>query len=308
MLRKWINRMIDGPETKPPRGARFAAFGKHPGWLDHMDEIGLDSDRLVGLRRVLYTEGINGNIDRGAWKPRDGGEEPIPFGHSFLWRLGRDGLLGRLRASTDGRGRSLYPIVLAVDVVDLPILPAAEAMLPILRETEDALTATGSADEARRLIHEAAGRIRSIASSVSVNDHASRGGLAAVADHPDLGPARAGLHRVLYQIEREVGPLSGDAPAGGRAHHIRVPRCAETPEEGLFNWLSAANRLFPPGWMVMLIAPDHARWLDLIVGTPTVSQFFCLRATPEQIPLSSEIPYSIEPSFVARVDGLVGGA
>ena len=45
-----------------------AAFGKHPGWDDHIEEIGLDSDLLVKAKRLLYTEGIAGNIDSGAWE------------------------------------------------------------------------------------------------------------------------------------------------------------------------------------------------------------------------------------------------
>lgn len=307
MFRKWFNRMIDGPESKPARSAQLAAFGKHPGWMDHMDEIGLETDRLVGLRRVLYTEGINGNIDRGAWKKKDGAEEPIPFGHSFIWRFGRDGIVGRLRASTDGRGRALYPIVLAADVVDIPILDAAASILPVLQETENQLVATTSADAARQIIHQAANRVRAIGASAVVSPAPAQHGLSSMADHEDFAPDRSGFHRVMYQIERDVGPLTGEAPAGGRAHHIRVPRCAATPEEALFRWLNAAGRLFPAGWMLMVIAPDAAPWVDLIVGMPTVNQFFCLRATPDQLPLSSEIPYTIEPAFVAKVEGLLSG-
>ena len=41
---------------------RVAAFGKHPAWNDHVEDIGLESEPLVDLRRNLYVEGIGGGV------------------------------------------------------------------------------------------------------------------------------------------------------------------------------------------------------------------------------------------------------
>src|SRR5262249_6263883 len=53
--------------SAPRRGeVHVAAFGKHPGWDDHV-ELGLDTTRLAEVRQWLYVEGIAGNVDSGAW-------------------------------------------------------------------------------------------------------------------------------------------------------------------------------------------------------------------------------------------------
>jgi hypothetical protein len=64
-----------------------AAFGKHPGWDDHIEEIGLDSALLVNAKRVLYTECIGGNIYSGVWEKLEP-EKQLPFGHTFFWARG----------------------------------------------------------------------------------------------------------------------------------------------------------------------------------------------------------------------------
>ena len=37
---------------------QLAGFGKHPAWDDHIDDLGLSTETLVIIRRVLYSEGI----------------------------------------------------------------------------------------------------------------------------------------------------------------------------------------------------------------------------------------------------------
>ena len=69
---------------KPP-SLNLGAFGKHPGWDDHIDDLGLETDRLVEVRRRLYAEGISSNVDSGAWdKLEDGARLPV-FEHLILW-------------------------------------------------------------------------------------------------------------------------------------------------------------------------------------------------------------------------------
>src|SRR5438874_1572363 len=99
-----------------------AAFGKHPGWDDHIEEIGLDSAQLVNAKRVLYTECIGGNIDSGVWEKLDS-DKQIPFKHTFYWRTGEPGaglLVGKMWASRDGKGRTKYPMIVCAQVEGVP--------------------------------------------------------------------------------------------------------------------------------------------------------------------------------------------
>ena len=50
---------------KRPGSAHVGAFGKHPGWDDHLDDIGLNTEPLIAAKQYLYVQGIGGVIDAG---------------------------------------------------------------------------------------------------------------------------------------------------------------------------------------------------------------------------------------------------
>src|SRR2546425_1786022 len=58
---------------KPSGEARvtLAAFGKHPGWDDHLPGLGLETELLVQIKQVFYVRGIGGQIDSAAWERID---------------------------------------------------------------------------------------------------------------------------------------------------------------------------------------------------------------------------------------------
>ncbi len=66
---KSLSRLLSA--AKPAPQLHLAAFGKHPGWNDHTDDLGLDTDALVNAKRLLYVQGISQNIDSGAWDKID---------------------------------------------------------------------------------------------------------------------------------------------------------------------------------------------------------------------------------------------
>src|SRR5580704_13997541 len=107
-------RPAPGAAGAPPR-LTLAAFGKHPGWDDHMPGIGLETETLAYIKQTLYVTGIGRQIDSGAWEKLEADKRQESFDHTFLWlRLGHL-VLGQLWSSKDGKGRSKYPMVLCVD-------------------------------------------------------------------------------------------------------------------------------------------------------------------------------------------------
>src|SRR5262249_40089588 len=95
----------------------LAAFGKHPGWDDHIPGIGVETEFLAYVEKTLYDGGIRGQIDAGAWAPEKlGADKRLQgFDHVFLWLSPGHVLLGQMWSSTDGKGRLNYPMVLAID-------------------------------------------------------------------------------------------------------------------------------------------------------------------------------------------------
>ena len=92
----------------------LGAFGKHPGWDDHLDALGLDTEALILAKQHFYVQGIGGVIDSGVWDNAVQGGVIPEFKHLFAWSSGADLLVGRLWASADGKGRARYPMIACV--------------------------------------------------------------------------------------------------------------------------------------------------------------------------------------------------
>ncbi len=74
--------LLEDPRRLSPTGrfVALAAFGKHPGWDDHIEptpsgitpaDLGLETESLNLAKTVLYINGIGGQIDSGAWEKLD---------------------------------------------------------------------------------------------------------------------------------------------------------------------------------------------------------------------------------------------
>ena len=58
-FQKFAARIISGP-ARPPMLA-ISIFGKHPGWDDHMEDVGHQFPEMLAFKRMLYVEGIGGS-------------------------------------------------------------------------------------------------------------------------------------------------------------------------------------------------------------------------------------------------------
>src|SRR5688572_13318798 len=127
----------------------LGAFGKHPGWDDHIDDIGLETESLVAAKQLLYVQGIGGQI--GAWEKLDAGAQ-IPFRHVFVWQRDQQLLVGRMWASSDGKKRTRYPMVVCAHCIGVSVDLVLDTLLAWLEEFQLRAVATRSADDVRAMV------------------------------------------------------------------------------------------------------------------------------------------------------------
>jgi hypothetical protein len=322
---KSLSRLLGGsPKVEP--AVYLAAFGKHPGWNDHIDDQGLETHELINAKRLLYVQGISQNIDAGAWDkldPQDPGAAVAAisrldlFCHEFLWHMpGTDGpvlLAGRLWSSSDGKGRSKYPMVVCSQVNGMPDRFAALVVLPFLAQVHEQCAAATSAETVRQTIRNQRAALQTRMKEPLAGGPLSGAQVAAVARHPDLGAGDAGgggFHRIVYQFVRGMAAYRPGGAGKGtvmRPEQIRVPRCGMTSAEALWFWLRFASTLLNQGASMLLLSPDQSQapWVDLIVGEPAPANIFCIKAGPKNLPLTSDIPYTLEPGLVKAIDAHV---
>jgi hypothetical protein len=307
---------LTGVSSAP--GVRVTAFGKHPGWDDHVDALGDQGPLLAELRAQLYDQGIAGNIDAGQWdKPGQPDEARLrPFGHVLLSATGGGGagaseselVVARLWPSRDGRGRTRYPMVAAASCVGVGADAALSRVLPQLQVLEEALRGAGDAAAARRAVDEAGERLRSIGPGTGA-EAIGAGAMGALLDRAEFGPERRGLLRVLYQVRTEMGAFlrgsKGEAPAQGRA--IRLPMSRGVAHDRALGEAYALVRaLVRPGVRVTVIRPLEDDWVDVVVGSLSAGAVACLRQGASRLAPSTEIPYSVGEDDRAALLALLG--
>jgi hypothetical protein len=321
---KNLTRLLGG--GKPEAELYLAAFGKHPGWNDHTDDMGLDTEALVEAKRLLYVQGIGQNIDAGAWdklEPSTPGEPPgvgrlEEFRHDFLGHMSEQPsilLAGRLWSSLDGKGRDKYPMVLCSQLNELPLRFAADVVFPFLTQVQERCVAATSAAAVRELVDSERIQLRMRINDVRAPLPLSAREMLRVATHPDMnatGGGREGFYRVVYQFVSSMSayrPMAGSSTSSRylpkRAEQIRVPACGLPPQEALHFWLRFALTFLAASTPILLFAPDlgsSTAWVDLIVGDATPANVFCIKAGTRALPLTSDIPYTLAPAFVKSMD------
>ena len=335
-----------------PPIVRLAAFGKHPAWNDHMEDIGLDTLALLEAKRYLYLQGISGQIDSGAWdtpappprgtqdtglrtpaqglwtqdtatantlarqRPIENRESKIQnFHHWLLWQRPGELLLGRLLASTDGKGRARYPFVLLAHIINLPLAPALETLAPLIFDAARNARAATTQDAVRSIVTETRARLNTLAQNAPDIP----------APLPDsLSPALTptGWTRLYHALATQLPGYAPDSHPGPDTpcRHLRLPPAAESPLQSLLWWNAFLLTQLSPQVPLLLIAPDEAehpdqpehpnpqspppnpkspiqnpKFLDLIVGEPASQHFRCLLTPLAALPVVTDTPYDPSP-------------
>jgi formylglycine-generating enzyme required for sulfatase activity len=292
----------------------LGAFGKHPGWDDHVEDLGLETSSLISAKVLFYIQGIGGEIDAGAWEKLDETQRVPAFNHVFVWHRPGQVLIGRLWSSSDGKGRTRYPMVVCAHCSGVSLGWALDQVLPRLEQIERACLATQSAAEVRSILGRYRAELRNVASGQMTDlgpPSLDTAFLTRFAARPELGPQQEGWMRTFYAVQNQFGAFArgrfnpkADASTI-RPQQIRVPRAADSIPKSILQWCNFFLTQVDPQTPLLLTLPLEEQWVDVTAGEPTSQEVFCLRASPKSMPLASEVPYNLSEDFRERVRGLL---
>jgi tetratricopeptide (TPR) repeat protein len=287
-------------QTRPGEARlSLAAFGKHPGWDDHISGIGVETEVLAHVKQSLYVGGIGRQIDLGSWEKLDSNRRVEGFDHTFLWFRNGHTLLGRFWSSVDRKGRTKYPMVLCIDSEGLGTGFLMSRGLAELERLRESCQATNSDAQVTSECGAAQDRLRAMLASSSAESPLAADLKQRFVENPALGPGKVGSLRVLHELDNALQVAAGNRAAASaalatlRPYHIRVPLCFNSPNEGLLVWAEFLRNILPHAVSLLLVARNGVDWLDVLVGEPTGEDFFCLQASPQALPLASAIPYEL---------------
>jgi formylglycine-generating enzyme required for sulfatase activity len=308
--------MEDVPRAVPGANKQvfLGAFGKHPGWDDHVEDLGLETFSLVEAKKLFYVQGIGGEIDSGAWEKLDESQRLPAFKHVFVWQRPGQYLIGRLWSSSDGKGRTRYPMVVCAHCAGVSLGWALHQVLPRLEQIEQACVTTQSAAGVRAILDQHRADLRAVASGQTTDispPSLDTAYIAKFAARPELGPQQEGWQRILYALQSQCGAFARgrfnakSVASTIRPQHIRVPRAADSIPKAIVQWSGFFLTQLDPQTPLLLTVPLEEQWLDITLGEPASQEMFVLRATPKAMPLASEVPYNLSPEFRERARQLI---
>ncbi len=281
----------------------LGAFGKHPGWNDHMDPIGLVTATLVEAREIIYG-GIAHQIEHAAWD-KAGAAKVLPgFDHVVHWRRLNESLTGLIWSSQDGKGRALYPMIIVAHCVTRSFTWLGGDLLPALEDVKAKCRGTNAAAVVTAHIKGVEQALQTKLPDNAKVPSEPGPGVAAWAAHMAKEPAA--LRRVLHHLRRNFalftpGSLEwckGEKQAMSRT--LRLPQIpGASPAESLNAWLSFLATQLDPAVPFLGLLPTGGNWLDVIVGEPAAADFFLLRARSSEVPVVTDIPYEFDAGSAA---------
>jgi hypothetical protein len=288
-------------ETAPR--IHLGAFGKHPGWDDHIDDIGLETESLLLAKQILYVDGIGGQINAGEWEKLGDGQALAEFNHVFAWKRGDALLLGKIWSSRDGKNRTKYPMIECFHCENIPFDRALMNLLPILDRLELQCKEASTADEVRALFLLSQEELKVSLAAVD-GDLSGEDQYPIPAQFTELlgvGAGHEGLYRILYYVETQMAPyLTGGKKDDGaqlRPGQIRLPAAVDFPAESLSFWMQFLEAQLEKDVPILLSSPARQSWLDATIGEPATREFYSLRAMTDVVTVASEIPYTITDEF-----------
>ncbi|MDT8302284.1 MAG: hypothetical protein RQ760_12430 [Sedimentisphaerales bacterium] len=310
-IKRFIKRLIPKGQNSPLEKVFVAAFGKHPGWDDHIDDIGFETDIFITVKRLLYIQGIGGNIDSGSWDALQKNQPIEEFKHDLVWFMGDNLIVGRIWSSRDGKGRTSYPMVVCAQCRQLSLEWVLNNVLPLLERVEEACAATISAAEVRLTIENTQKEIRQLTQQCELSPILppfDTDVISKLTEYPEMGgPNHQGLLRILYHIEREATREHLDTSKGKafRPTLLRIPISPPPVTESMLLWVNFLLNKFGMNTSVLVLMPLQKQRMDIIIGEPTQLQLYCLRASLKVIPLTSSIPYNLSPEFINKATQLI---
>ncbi|HTV47781.1 MAG TPA: hypothetical protein VMG59_05005 [Phycisphaerae bacterium] len=288
----------------------LSVFGKHPAWDDHMDDIGEQSRDMQEFKRIIYVEGIGRNIDSGTWAQLSVDQRLPEFNHLLVYSRDSHYFWATLSASTDGKGRSLYPLVVALQSRGFSPAEVERQICPLLLELRDSLQNTDSADEVRTKVSATQQKIQTIAAKqlTPVNtkvNHSMTGDQVAML-FANEEPVAAS--RIFYATQRAIDAISHD-PADAPTESLRLPLNDQQKWFSARMWCSLIHSMLGATYPVSAIeywspkdkTDNRNDFVDLIIGEPKPAALFCLRAGLARMPLVSDIPFELNPQFLQQV-------
>jgi hypothetical protein len=288
--------------------AGVAAVGKHPGWQDFMDRLGIETESML-MAVDLLEKGILKNYEA-VWGERRDAEDAAEFERRsrtvfefyLLWQRGSQCLVGRVWKSGDRTPtgpRSMYPMTALAHIEAAPNAAMLSAAVRILDKVREKAIATRDPVDVEQILNAARNELRG-AVAAAKNSGVIPLPLEQVEQFKKqlAGADGNGLHDIFYEFREKS--LHAASQADARAGHLRVPAGFDDPATALFFWAEFCAAQLPQDVARLLVLAPDGRHVDIVIGKPEPVDFSFLRYYPAALPLANQIGFSVNAATRAQ--------
>lgn len=263
-LKVFLRESLDGR-------IHLAAFGKHPAWDDHIDDLGLNTESLVLTKKLIYSQGIASQLASGAWDQIERSGNAIEFNHRFCWSRQNQAIAGAVWASTDRKGRSRFPMIVCGQIgADGP--KAIDLLLSPIDELGMLSKSVKTQSEFRELYNK-------------VHEKLCRGGVQPSANRATFELTESEQNSVLSSLVAISAGIRARQCRVTNGSHFRLISTLSRTHDTLCLWIAYLTAQgLPSAPPLLAIAMNGKNWVDLIIGEPVEKDFFCLRANETALP------------------------
>jgi hypothetical protein len=276
---------------------QLGLFGKLRAVSEHFDDLG-QSAPLSALKTRVYDNGIRRAIDQGTWKDLSTANQLVAFDHWFTELRGPAVAVGRAIASRDAVGRDQFPLIGAMALDRGGPAALIESVASLLDPVVNFAHASEDLESVRARLSASRGLVASPEGSAVRT-------IEPLLDHPSLGPDRIGLRKALRALARQAEPYRArDKTLAGRASHVRVPTCLD-PLAGSAAWARLTFALVEGRAPVTTWAHHSGGWTDVLIGEYAPGDLYCLRASPDAMPMVTQVPYEFDERAIREIDAVI---
>lgn len=309
------------------RSITVASFGKHPGWTDFMDHLGVKSELVVRAKNDLVIGAVGTLIAQQRWDAVPSDKASSPSHWLWMWQEESSFLIGLTWPSQDGiTPPRRFPMTLCAHCTGVDVFWAVEHVLPLLlasaRELKAAKTKEEVADVLQMLQQKCQG-LRPVG-TLSTDGYLARAEQCIQARW--MATAPDSVARVLYFLRTELANLGIASKEVSRKKQdlfpaLRLPCSLDAPAVSLGGILAFLRTQIDNSAPLVLICPAQEAWCDVFFGKlwpgaeikgsaedlkrfqeVALNNALRLRQSPAAIPLTTETPYQLDSEFSTQLE------
>lgn len=262
-----------------------------------MEDIGITTPSLITFKKSLYYDGISGCLDSGVWRQLPPERRIESFDHELVWTGETGVIFALIWHSADAGGRASYPMVAAAHFLTAQLPASLEPVFSALHEIKSMCQSATEKEQLRTIQQSGANLLIQAARSLVplTPENWTSDKRADFINHPRFAENAVGFSRFFYALSeyQNINPQTKENFCY-RLHD------GGAQSESLLCWQVIVRSQLSSSTPLLTIRCRSTDYVDVMSGIFPTEEFSRLKANSLEMPLVTEIPYTVPEQLVEQ--------